>query len=133
MSRDDTAKITSVCEGNCFSIFFVWRSCGSFVEKKKFSSTTGLRSTKAATTPKSTTVTSSIHQCAPNKPGLLTMEKTTRFELEANETCSRVPWGTHWPDARIEPQQSPAPVRTLLLLWPWRQRSEFWRSTTNRR
>src|SRR5205085_6035613 len=75
MSCDDTAKITSVCDGNCFSIFLVWRSWGSLLEKKKFSSTTGFRSTKAATSAKSTPVTSNINQCAPNKPCLLTMRQ----------------------------------------------------------
>src|SRR2546423_11703374 len=75
MSREETVKITSVGDGNCFSIFFVWRNCGSPVEKKKFSSTTGLRSTKNATTANSPAVSASIHQCAPNKPSLLTMRQ----------------------------------------------------------
>src|SRR6266404_8794660 len=78
MSREETAKTTCVCDGNCLSIFFVWRNCGSLLEKKKFSSTTGLRSTKAATSPKSTAVSNSIHQCAPTKPGLVTISQSLR-------------------------------------------------------
>src|SRR6184192_3342217 len=65
MSRDDTARITSGCDGKRCSIFLDCPNPGSLVEKKKFSSTTGLRSTKTATSTNKTTVKASISQCAP--------------------------------------------------------------------
>ena len=74
MSCDDTARINSDGEGKRCSIFFDWRICGSLVEKKKFSSTTGLKLTRVATRPNNTTVKSSTHQCAPSEAGL-TMEQ----------------------------------------------------------
>src|SRR5881396_3307750 len=58
------------CDGKRCSIFLDCPNPGSLVEKKKFSSTTGLRSTRAATSPNNTTVTASIHQCAANQTGL---------------------------------------------------------------
>src|SRR5437016_13265167 len=69
MSRDDTARITSGCDGKRCSIFLDCWNCGSLVEKKKFSSTTGLRSTNTATRTNNATVIPSIHQCAPNCTG----------------------------------------------------------------
>src|SRR5262249_54559088 len=53
------------------SIFFDCLNSGSRVEKKKFSSTTGRRSTKNATQPKRTAVVASASQRAPNQIGLL--------------------------------------------------------------
>src|SRR6266481_6123256 len=66
MSRDDTARITSGCDGKLCSIFLVCWIPGSFVEKKKFWSTTGVRSTNAATSTSSTPPITSINQCDPN-------------------------------------------------------------------
>ena len=63
ISRDDTARITSGCDGKRRSIFLVWRIPGSLVEKKKFSSTTGLRSTNIATSTNKTAVMINITQC----------------------------------------------------------------------
>src|ERR1051326_7643257 len=57
MSRDETVKITSVRDGKRCSIFFVCWMPGSLVEKKKFSSTTGFKSTSVAT------ITNNINQC----------------------------------------------------------------------
>src|ERR1043166_3170762 len=76
MSCDDTAKIISVGDGNCFSIFLVCRNCGSPVEKKKFSSPFGRRATNAAISAKSAAVSASIHQCAPDQLVVLTMRQT---------------------------------------------------------
>src|SRR6266568_3663622 len=73
MSRDDTARITSGCDGKRCSIFLDCPNPGSLVEKKKFSSTTGLRSTKAATRTNKAAVTASIHQCAPAPSGIFEM------------------------------------------------------------
>src|SRR6267143_89226 len=70
MSRDDTARITSGCDGKRCSIFLDCPNPGSLVEKKKFSSTTGLRSTKSATRTNKKAVTASIHQCAPDGSGI---------------------------------------------------------------
>src|ERR1041385_725749 len=64
MSLEETARMSCGWDGKCCSIFLDCPNPGSLVEKKKFSSTTGLRSTKAATSPNNTTVTASIHQCA---------------------------------------------------------------------
>ncbi len=52
------------------SIFLDCPNPGSRVEKKKFSSTTGFRSTRIATSANNTTVTASIHQCAPDQISL---------------------------------------------------------------
>src|SRR5947209_6938038 len=65
MSFDDTARINSDGEGKLRSIFLDWPSCGSLLEKKKFSSTCGLRSTTTATNANSTAVTKNINQCVP--------------------------------------------------------------------
>src|SRR6266513_5096263 len=70
MSLDDTAKMTSGWDGKRCSIFWDWRNPGSLVEKKKFSSTTGLRSTRAATSTNKATVTASISQCVPNRTAI---------------------------------------------------------------
>src|SRR5213080_178685 len=67
ISRDDTVRISSGRDGKRCSIFLDWRNWGSLVEKKKFSSTTGLRSTRAATSTNKATVSASIHQCVPNR------------------------------------------------------------------
>jgi hypothetical protein len=57
------------------------RTPGSPVEKKKFSSTDGLRSTKTATTTNNKAVNPSISQCVPNKTRLFAMEgNITRFD-----------------------------------------------------
>src|SRR5213594_3216185 len=66
ISRDDTARITSGCDGKRCSIFLVCWIPGSLVEKKKFWSTTGVRSTNAATSTSSTPPITSINQCDPN-------------------------------------------------------------------
>src|SRR5207253_2197361 len=58
------------CDGKRCSIFLDCWNCGSLVEKKKFSSTTGLRSTNTATRTNNATVIPSIHQCAPNRTGI---------------------------------------------------------------
>src|SRR5438034_9489524 len=71
MSLDDTAKMTSGWDGKRCSIFLDWRNPGSLVEKKKFSSTTGLRSTNTATSTNKTAVIASISQCALNRVSLL--------------------------------------------------------------
>src|SRR5439155_944422 len=65
ISREDTARMSSGCDGKRRSIFLDCPNPGSLVEKKNFSSTTGLRSTKAATSPSNPTVTASIHECVP--------------------------------------------------------------------
>src|SRR5438874_8583297 len=70
MSLEDTARMSCGCDGKRCSIFLDCPNPGSLVEKKKFSSTTGLRSTRAATSPNKTTVTASIHQCAPERSGI---------------------------------------------------------------
>src|SRR4051812_19294683 len=67
----------SGCEGNRSSICFDCRNCGSRDEKKKFSSTTGLRSTRAATKTKSPSVTSSICQCVPD--GIRSFMRSNNF------------------------------------------------------
>src|SRR5438132_13386776 len=66
----------------CCSIFLDWPNWGSLVEKKKFSSTCGLRSTKAATSPNNTTVAASIHQCA---PGRIMEANIIQFDAAARE------------------------------------------------
>ena len=66
MSREETARMTSGCDGKRRSIFFVCWTPGSLVEKKKFSSTTGLRSTNVATSANNTPVIASINQYDPN-------------------------------------------------------------------
>src|SRR5436305_13219949 len=65
MSLEDTARISCGCDGKRFSIFLDRPNPGSRMEKKKLSSTTGLRSTKTATSTNKTTVKASISQCAP--------------------------------------------------------------------
>src|SRR5438046_9060992 len=87
MSLDDTAKITSGWDGKRCSIFLDWRNPGSLVEKKKFSSTTGLRSTNAAISTNNTTVTASISQCAANQLGLL---GAVRFIASASDDYANV-------------------------------------------
>src|SRR6266480_7329846 len=71
MSRAETTNRRSGSEGKCSSTFFSWPKAGSLVAKKKFSSTTGLRSTNASTSTKSTAVTASISQCASSRVSLL--------------------------------------------------------------
>src|SRR5207302_5889343 len=66
ISRDDTARITSGCDGKRRSIFLVWRIPGSLVEKKKFWSTTGFRSTNVATRRNNPPVMININQCDRN-------------------------------------------------------------------
>src|SRR6266566_4703007 len=61
--------MSSGCDGKRRSISLDCPNPGSLVEKKKFSSTTGLRSTRAATRTNKTAVTASIHQCAPEPSG----------------------------------------------------------------
>src|SRR5438132_3003549 len=76
------------CDGKRCSIFLDCPNPGSLVEKKKFSSTTGLRSTRAATSPNSTTVNASIHQCVPNRTGLFTMEQSiSRFDAGGQQVA----------------------------------------------
>src|SRR5438552_942532 len=70
MSPEETARTSCGCDGKRCSIFLDCPNPGSLVEKKKFSSATGLRSTRAATSPNKTTVTASIHQCAPERSGI---------------------------------------------------------------
>src|SRR5260370_37953195 len=65
MSLEDTATTSCGCDGKRCSIFLDCPNPGSLVEKKKFSSTTGLRSTNTATSTNKTTVKASISQCAP--------------------------------------------------------------------
>src|SRR5947199_10130819 len=65
ISLADTARMSSGCDGKCRSIFLECPNPGSLVEKKKFSSTTGLRSTNTATKMNNTAVTASISQYAP--------------------------------------------------------------------
>ena len=67
MSLEETARITCGCEGKSLSISRDCWNAGSLVEKKKFSSTTGFRSTKNATSASSTPVIASISQCAPGQ------------------------------------------------------------------
>src|SRR6266581_4361348 len=69
MSLEDTARMSCGCDGKRCSIFLDCPNPGSLVEKKKFSSTTGLRSTNTATRTNKTAVTASIHQCAPEPSG----------------------------------------------------------------
>src|SRR5437660_8879281 len=66
ISRDDTARITSGCDGKRRSIFLVWRIPGSLVEKKKFWCTTGFKSTNVATRRNNIPAITSINQCDPN-------------------------------------------------------------------
>src|SRR2546428_426714 len=63
MSGEETARMTSGSDGNRCSIFLDCPNPGSLVEKKKFSSTTGLRLTNPATITNNATVTASICQC----------------------------------------------------------------------
>ena len=83
MSRDDTAKMTSGCDGKRRSIFFVCRIPGSLVEKKKFSSTTGFRSTNVATNTNKTPVMININQWDPNG---IALRRLARF----NDVMSRL-------------------------------------------
>src|SRR5436305_7185453 len=66
MSREETASMTSGCDGKRCSIFLVCWIPGSLVEKKKFSSTTGFRSTNVATITNNTPAMININQCDPN-------------------------------------------------------------------
>src|SRR5438094_10643341 len=70
MSLEDTARISCGCDGKRFSIFLDCPNPGSRVEKKKLSSTTGLRSTKTATRTNKRAVTAIIYQCAPKRSGV---------------------------------------------------------------
>src|SRR5438128_2115728 len=81
MSRDDTARITSGWDGKRCSIFLDWPNPGSLVEKKKFSSTTGLRLTNTATITNNATVTASICQCVLK---LIHLGKAGRFIVLAS-------------------------------------------------
>src|SRR5947199_10632056 len=67
MSLEDTATTSCGCDGKRCSIFLDCPNPGSLVEKKKFSSTTGLRSTNTATSTNNTAVIASISQCALNR------------------------------------------------------------------
>ena len=59
------------------------------MEKKKFSSTAGLRSTKTATMTNNTAVTPSISQCVPNQTRFFAMERNiTRFDR--SDQCDSV-------------------------------------------
>src|SRR6266404_5377593 len=89
ISLDDTVRITCDGEGKCCSIFLDWRTPGSLVAKKKFSSTTGLRSTKTATRTNNTTRIASISQCEPNG---VSLSRMVRFIASANPhlTLSRL-------------------------------------------
>src|SRR6266403_2931041 len=84
MSCDETARTNSEGDGKRCSIFFDWRNCGSLVEKKKFSSTTGLRATRNPTTPKSTAVISSISQCVPGEVSFFTVSKSRSRHFTPN-------------------------------------------------
>src|SRR5438874_9670190 len=66
MSPEETARTSCGCDGKRCSIFLDCPNPGSLVEKKKFSSTTGLRSTNTTTSTNNTAVTASISQCVPN-------------------------------------------------------------------
>src|SRR5207244_11654597 len=66
MSPEETARTSCGCDGKRCSIFLDCPNPGSLVEKKKFSSTTGLRSTNTTTSTNNTAVTASMSQCAPN-------------------------------------------------------------------
>src|SRR5438132_9449229 len=82
MSLEETARTSCGCEGKRCSIFLDCPNPGSLVEKKKFSSTTGLRSTNTATKTNNTMVMASISQCAPKRAHFLAMEEIiTRFDV----------------------------------------------------
>src|SRR5438477_3077736 len=66
ISLEETASTSCGWDGKLLSILFDCAKPGSLVEKKKFSSTTGLRSTNTATRTNRTAVTASISQCAPD-------------------------------------------------------------------
>src|SRR5436190_23688910 len=87
MSPEETARTSCGCDGKRCSIFLDCPNPGSLVEKKKFSSTTGLRSTNAATSTNNTTVTASISQCAANQLGLL---GAVRFIASASDDYANV-------------------------------------------
>src|SRR5438874_13136207 len=81
ISWDDTARISCGCDGKRCSTFLDSRTPGSLVEKQKFSSTDGLRSTKTATRTNNKAETPSIHQRVPNPTRFFAMEQSiTRFE-----------------------------------------------------
>src|SRR5436853_3732389 len=71
MSLEDTATTRCGCYGKRCSIFLDCPNPGSLVAKKKFSSTTGLRSTNTSTSTNNTAVTASISQCASSRVSLL--------------------------------------------------------------
>src|SRR5438046_9935265 len=75
ISWDDTARISCGCDGKRCSTFLDSRTPGSLVEKKKFSSTAGLRSTKTATRTNNTPVSLSISQCVPNQISFFAIDK----------------------------------------------------------
>src|SRR4030095_1801680 len=88
ISWDDTARISCGCDGKRCSTFWDSRTLRSPVEKKKFSSTTGLRSTKTATTTNNKAVNPSISQCVPNQRRFFAMERNiTRFDR--SDQCDR--------------------------------------------
>src|SRR5439155_18224541 len=87
ISRDDTVRISSGRDGKCCSIFLDSRNPGTLVEKKKISTTTGLRSTNAAPSTNNPTVMASISQCAPNQLGLL---GAVRFIASASDDYANV-------------------------------------------
>src|SRR5437588_1021838 len=66
ISLEETASTSCGWDGKLLSILFDCAKPGSLVEKKKFSSTTGLRSTNTATRMNNTAATASISQCAPD-------------------------------------------------------------------
>ena len=76
-TRDMNPKISRVQFVHGCSIFLVCWIPGSFVEKKKFWSTTGVRSTNVATSTNTTPVITSINHCDPN--GIRTRVTTASF------------------------------------------------------
>ena len=62
------------CEGKRWSTFLDCWTPGSLVEKKKFSSTTGLRSTKSATRTNNKIVIANMTHCSPNQESFFAME-----------------------------------------------------------
>src|SRR5262245_56993179 len=70
ISREETVRIRFGAEGKRRSTFSDCRKAVSLVEKKKCSSTTGLRSTNIATSKKRPAVSASSNQCKPEAVGL---------------------------------------------------------------
>src|SRR6478609_2770749 len=97
MSWDDTARMSCGCEGKRCSTFLDCWTPGSLVEKKKFPSTTGLRSTKSATRTNNKIVIASMTHCALNQDGLVAMEAhITRFNAVANGSVKGRIYGNHF-------------------------------------